>query len=261
FSSEFSSGNLPIFSPYKNHFYNQILSNSLNVQVQNIFLAAQIKRFLSPVTDSSAFYGSVSKTYMLDNYTRFTTMEEVLREYVMESSLSVSRKQYALRLMKPELVTFLDNPLILLDGVPVFNTNDIIAYDPLKVKAIDVINQEYFLGTAFFSGIISFRTYNGGSPGFTMGPFTNAIDYTGLQLQREFYSPVYETDKQLSSRIPDFRNTLYWSPDIKTDATGKADFSFYTSDQVGKYALVLQGVSDSGNTINKVLTFEVKNTL
>ena len=64
-----------------------------------------------------------------------------------------------------------------------------------------------------------------------------------LQYQREFYSPVYETQDQISSRLPDFRNVLYWSPDIHTDAQGKAEINFFTSDLKGKYIAVLQGMN------------------
>jgi len=62
----------------------------------------------------------------------------------------------------------------------------------------------------------------------------------------------------LESRLPDFRNLLYWTPDIKTGENGKQQVSFYTSDQLGKYAVVLQGLSASGNAGSKVFMIEVK---
>jgi hypothetical protein len=48
-----------------------------------------------------------------------------------------------------------------------------------------------------------------------------------------------------ASRKPDYRNVLYWSPDIKTK-TGKKHISFYTSDLPGKYVVLIQGISDTG---------------
>jgi len=38
--------------------------------------------------------------------------------------------------------------------------------------------------------------------------------------------------------MPDFRNLLLWSPDIKTDVYGKKQIHFYSSDQQGKYMVV-----------------------
>jgi uncharacterized protein YfaS (alpha-2-macroglobulin family) len=84
------------------------------------------------------------------------------------------------------------------------------------------------------------------------------LEYEGLQYQREFYSPVYETKDQISSRLPDFRNVLYWSPDIHTDAQGKAEINFFTSDLKGKYIAVLQGMNANGRVGERSVLFEVK---
>ena len=88
--------------------------------------------------------------------------------------------------------------------------------------------------------------------------YQNLIDYEGIQLKREFYSPKYETESQINSRLPDFRQTMYWNPQIRTDANGTAKAEFYTSDLPGKYAIVLQGITNDGETGVKVEYFEVK---
>ena len=72
------------------------------------------------------------------------------------------------------------------------------------------------------------------------------MDYEGMQLEREFYSPLYETEAKVSERLPDFRNVLYWSPNLKIDSNGKKSISFYTSDQQNKYTVVVQGISPEG---------------
>jgi hypothetical protein len=84
------------------------------------------------------------------------------------------------------------------------------------------------------------------------------LDYEGMQMQREFYHPTYETDAQLNSRLPDFRNVLYWSPDIKTDAKGKGSFSFFTSDLQGTYIGVINGLSAKSVPGTTTFTFDVK---
>jgi hypothetical protein len=83
------------------------------------------------------------------------------------------------------------------------------------------------------------------------------LEYDGIQLHREFYSPKYETEAQYQSRMPDFRNLLYWSPDIKTDELGYAKVNFYSSDRQGKYLVVFQGLSASGMAGSESFTFEV----
>jgi hypothetical protein len=73
---------------------------------------------------------------------------------------------------------------------------------------------------------------------------------------REFYSPVYDTEAQAKSRMPDLRNLLYWAPSVSTQ--GKDAVSFFTSDQPGKYVGVVQGINADGQAGVQYFTFEVK---
>jgi len=57
--------------------------------------------------------------------------------------------------------------------------------------------------------------------------------------------------------MPDFRTLLYWSPDIKTNETGKKEISFYTSDIAAKYAVIVQGFSLNGKAGSTVFMIDV----
>ncbi|HUX84463.1 MAG TPA: hypothetical protein VMV20_04480, partial [Chitinophagaceae bacterium] len=59
-----------------------LAERGLSMQVENGY--HKDPKQISPHLDTAAFFGKPYKTYMLDDYTRFTTMEEVLREYVSE---------------------------------------------------------------------------------------------------------------------------------------------------------------------------------
>jgi penicillin V acylase-like amidase (Ntn superfamily) len=59
---------------------------------------------------------------------------------------------------------------------------------------------------------------------------------------------VYETPEQITSRLPDFRNQLFWAPELKTNGQGKAQLHFYTSDQKGDYIVVVQGLNAEGRS-------------
>ncbi|MEO7045122.1 MAG: hypothetical protein ABI091_07410, partial [Ferruginibacter sp.] len=261
---------LQIFSPYSDDFSNAALpaltvsednresleDENLHMEITNAYHAGQIQKLATMTIDTLPFYYKPYTTYLLDNYTRFTTMEEVLREYVLE--LSVSRRDknfhlktfnapgYALLNMQPSQRIFDKDPLILLDGVPVFDVNKIMAYDPLKVQKLEIVASKYISGPIVSDGIVSYTTYKGDLPGYSLNPHDVILDYDGLQKQRIFYSPDYSTDKALQSRLPDFRDVLYWSPDVNTDTKGKGQISFYTGDIPGKYLVELQGISSNG---------------
>jgi hypothetical protein len=160
--------------------------------------------------------------------------------------------------IQPVEKIFEDNPLVLLDGVPVFDINKIIAYDPLKVQKLEVVASGYYWGPITANGIASFTTYKGHLDGFTLNPHDLLMDYDGLQQQRIFYSPDYSSEKELQSRLPDFRNLLYWSPNVITDEKGYAHITFYTGDVPGNYIVDLQGISSAGEAGSKNFILNVE---
>jgi hypothetical protein len=256
FSEQYSKYTVPQFNLTRG-MQKAIEEASVATQVQNIYLGNKTKHFYEQPVDSSGFYATPYKTYLLDNYTRFTTMEEVLREYVREVWVNRSQKRYHIKALNG--TGFLNgDPLVMLDDVPVFNIDKVMAIDPLKVRKLEDVPYRYYWGPSVYEGILSFTTYKGDLGGVEIDPRAVVLDYEGLQLQREFYSPVYDSEQAAKSRMPDFRNQLYWAPDINTPASGKKQLSFYTSDQTGKYIGVVQGITAQGNAASQYFSFEVK---
>lgn len=233
-----------------------IAESSVNMQAENIFKNSLFKQFYLPQADSTPFYDKPVKTYLLDNYTRFTTIEEVLREYV--TSIAVSKKQGKFSIKMYNVDKLLNGkPLILLDGTPVFDADKIFYIDPLKIKRLDVVSTDYLYGPAVLNGVMNFITYKGDMNGFEIDPRAVILDYEGLQQERKFYLPVYDTDQQLKSTIPDFRTVLYWNADVNT-THGVNNLTFYTSDRPGRYIGVVEGNTTSGEAGSGYFTFEVK---
>ena len=107
-------------------------------------------------------------------------------------------------------------------------------------------------------GNCSDTTSEGDLAGYVLEPNAVIIEYAGLQLQWQFYAPVYETAEQVKSRIPDFRNVLYWEPGIKTNKDGNNIVSFFSSDVPGRYAVEIQGITGSGQAGSQVNYFTAK---
>lgn len=245
FSDQYASIVTPAFSlsPSKERL---VISRSIGMQVQDVYYQDR-EKFKASGVDTTAFYGKPDATYYLDDYTRFPVMEEILREYVPGVLVRKRKDGYHfLVLDEVNKIVFDEDPLILLDGIPVFDTDKIMAFDPLKVRKLDVLTRRYYMGVLSIPGVVSYTTYGGDLGGFQLDPRVVQVDYDGLQLQREFYSPVYESSKQRDSRLPDQRNLLYWAPMVTTDKDGKSHLEFYTSDNIGDYEIVVQGMTDKG---------------
>ena len=237
-----------------------LVNHSIQSQVANTYHAEKQQGFLFPdAIDTLPFYGEPDKRYYLDDYTRFITMEEVVREYVMDVHLKTnSNNKFYYRIWNKSFNDFFQtDPLILIDGVPVFDGDKMVNFDPLKIKRADVMAQKYYQNNLAHDGIINYSTYKGDLAGYQLDANALIMDYDGLQLQREFFSPVYENAEQLNSRLPDWRNLLYWSPDIHTDKGGKTKLSFYTADIPGTYGIVIQGITANGLTGTGMASFTV----
>ncbi|MGN1263014.1 MAG: hypothetical protein ACI4TW_03170, partial [Prevotella sp.] len=69
----------------------------------------------------------------------------------------------------------------------------------------------------------------------------------GFNEPAEFYSPDY------TYRIPDtptdYRRTLYWNPNARTDAEGNLNFSFYNNSKETKIKISAAGITHDGRLI------------
>ncbi len=258
YADNFSSTPLQAFAlPERNP--STLYSQNVAVQVQNNYRGDKLQLQSLPTVDTFPFYIKPDASYKLDDYVRFTTIEEVLREYVPDVNVRRKDGKYYFPVfdnVRKEFFTV--DPLVLLDGVPVFDNNKLMAYDPLKIKRLEVVARMYFYGKMYFGGIVNFITYKGDLTGFELDPHTTVMDYETLQMQREFFSPVYETEDQFAARLPDFRTLLYWSPSVNTNNNGQQQVEFYTSDLPGHFAAVLQGITADGQTGAGTIFFDVK---
>jgi hypothetical protein len=267
FSDKFSDDGLPVLHVSEND-RDDLEASNLHMEISNAYHQNDLQELQPLQIDTTAFYHHPNKVYLLDNYTRFITIEEVMREYVMEVNVTRRDKEYhfntfnedgfELSDMQPTQKIFNEDPLILLDGVPVFDVKKILAYDPLKVQKLEVVTSKYYWGPIVSEGIVSYTTYKGNLPDYTLNPHDVILDYDGLQQQRIFYSPDYSSEKALQSRLPDFRDLLYWSPDVSTNKKGIGNISFFTGDAPGKYLVVLQGISANGNAGSASFILNVK---
>jgi hypothetical protein len=243
---------------YSTSWSDQLLRRTIDAQSENAYLTARKHRFSAAAEDTVAFYGAADLKFNLDDYTRFVTMEEVVQEFVDNVRIRRSSGHTYFRVRNALFNLFFDDdPLLLIDGIPVFNADKLVATDPGKIEKIEVISHRYILGPSITDGVISFRSYDGEFAGYELDPNAVAVQYNGLDQHREFYTPIYDAIGKGLPSIPDFRNELLWAPNILIDATGKKALPLYTSDLTGKFALVVQGITRDGLAGYSIVTFSV----
>ena len=235
-----------------------LVNRSIGTQVENTYAIEKKRQYIKTSPDTTSFYGKPDKQYNLDDYTRFQTMEEVMREFIEDVRVRKEGEKFNFKVRNQLFNTYFEeDPLILLDGIPVSDASKIIALDPQKIKRIEVVTYNYYTGSSVFAGIVNVKSYSGEIGATQIDPNSLVIEYDGLQQQREFYSPQYGSREAEESHIPDFRNLLYWAPRITTGSDGKSQLSFYSSDLKGKFAVVVQGITAEGLPGKTVTQFEV----
>jgi hypothetical protein len=161
-------------------------------------------------------------------------------------------------------------PLVLVDGIPLAqdpsgaNTmgDQLAILDPSTVERIEVITSASpAFGVRGTNGVIAIYTKTGGYKGRdgdqSLKSF-NFIKMQGYYRPRTFEHPDYSDAKILASVQADFRSTLYWNPDVKTNnKTGKVDLAFYASDQNSPYRIVVEGITEEGEPVRGEYFFNV----
>jgi TonB-dependent SusC/RagA subfamily outer membrane receptor len=80
---------------------------------------------------------------------------------------------------------------------------------------------------------------------------------TGYYKARAFYSPVYDTPK-VNTEPTDLRTTIYWNPELVTDKSGSASFTFFNADTKGTYRVIVEGIDDNGHIGRQVYRYKVE---
>lgn len=234
----------------------QLLQRSMGLQVLHTFIADSLNKM---DTTYAHFQHKPSRTYLLDEYTRFTTMEEVVIEFIPTLRFRMINNTRSLSVLNEERNGFsIGNSMVLVDGIPVTDHESIFRYDPFLVKKIDVYRGKYNFGGQFFDGMIFFSTYNYTYPNLKVGETTQFFDYEGTQARRHFYAPAYINEEDKQSRIPDYRHTLLWLPEVSTNRSSSLAIPFSTSDLAGEFQITVEGLTEDGRIIRGTAYFDVK---
>lgn len=219
-----------------------------NIQISQMYRDfSHINGNLSIIDERETnFFGKPDYLYLLDDYTRFETVQDVFLEYIRSALIRKNNRQDGFYVVKDKKM-FPVNAFTTIDGIPVLDTDDMLNFDPLKIKKIEVVDDYYFIGSTRLNGIVNFSTYNGDFDQQDLPEYMIEKAYHGLQRNREFYSPGYSSDNANLKRIPDYRNTLYWNHSVTLKEGEIQELEFFTSDDTGTYQIEMNGVTNTGH--------------
>ena len=168
---------LPKKLPHLVFHYNrsEVESRSLDMQRHQIAIAPA-KRELQigdhaddtaeegvPLDYDETVYGTKPDlTYNLDEYRQFLTIREVLLEYVICVKKTKINDVTQL-IVRKESEPFNSSlpTLVLIDGMPVSDTERLLNYDARRIHYINIYGGQYIFGNGVYNGILSFVTRSG----------------------------------------------------------------------------------------------------
>lgn len=189
--------------------------------------------------------GEENVHYLLDDYTRFSTLQEVLTEYLADIRTRRQGEGMEMQIRCRERedgpLSFLEGPsLILVDGVPVLRHELVFNLDPALIKVVDVYPFSYALGKKLYRGIANFITFKGDMGGIRFGDHVRVLDFDGPSYPLAFGpSP--------SASYPNQRETVLWQPLVELKAGKELILPFLKADE--GLVLVVEGIADDGSPI------------
>jgi hypothetical protein len=222
-----------------------ILLGEVKVVAEKPNIDKEFYELVKPVTISS----DKSFTINEDDYKSYSYFYEYLEQYTAFQ-------------FDGEKFLYNGNPFIsvlfLLDGITIGGPFVANVFGNLSIEEtykIDIYRNVSFMGSGGVDFVISVIT-KWDREGFKPKPWGRTIIRTaGFQQPNAFYSPKY-TSENFYSKKTDNRVTLFWSPSINVE-DGKANLEFYTSDNLGNYIAIVEGISKNGKIISGVKRFKV----
>lgn len=112
--------------------------------------------------DETVFGIKPDLSYNLDEYRQFLTIREVLLEYVVYVSNRTINGVSKLIVRKEDAAYDTSSPtLVLIDGMPVIDTERLLNYDARRIHHINIYSGQYTFGNGVYNGILSFVTRSG----------------------------------------------------------------------------------------------------
>ncbi len=192
-----------------------------------------------------------------DDFIEMEDMEASLNEIVPYVKVKRRNRKPYLEVLDGITNLPYDNPLVLLDNLPVFDMEELLSIHPSRIKTVAVINSTYIYGDQALKGVVLISTKTDNFGGYALPGSFATIEYQTAASPVSFVQPYDSTRAGSNDRFPDFRNTLFRTTSGKPE-NPVSHFTFFTSDHIGTYEVIVQGITSEGSIFRASAEFSVK---
>ncbi len=239
-----------------------VLDSSIRELIGETWINAQVmvlhppfEPVIAPEPAPGVLFAEDRLKVVLSDYIEMANLYEVFWEIVPFVQIRKKKDHYFAQITNDRTEVY-DDPLILLDNVPVRSVDDLLEIPTALVDRVEVINRPYIHGDFVLNGVLMVYTNTENFAGSTFPPGSVFLDYQTITSSLPFPLYDYSAEEQKTSRLPNFRNVLYWDPGL-VPKENSATFSFYTSDHCGDYDIIIRGIGTDGQSYSGRIMIQV----
>ena len=225
----------------------------VNAQIRDQYSVPEEEQGMQEASEEDYFYGEPTSVVHFDDFIKLPTMEEYLTEVTPQVSVRRSNHRKKLQVLGPHPDLQFYDPLILVDGVAVFDVEAVLGISPGYIERLEVVEAPFVRGNLTFGGILNIISRKG-----DMGYID--LPSSGLLVNYNMFGTV-PSGRQASlvdnPRMPDVRNTIYWNPHIRIRHGEEPELTFISPEVRGNYQVVVRGFDSSGSYFESSYSFLV----
>ncbi len=249
-------GAMPEFSsqPVSEEFRNDITKSIDALTFQKIFGQNIISKLTPPKRKSLAYayYGIPSHKIDPQLFIDLPNFTEISRELLPGVKFRNYNNEPSIQVMNaPSRTYFGEQPLLLLDGIPIRDLKVIKDMGTTDIERIEICQSERFYGELRFPGVVALYSTKSDYSKLTESDQLIKIKTEATQIPVQLAEPVAS---ELS--VPDLRQVLFWNAMAEPAKTIAVKFN--TSNVLGRYKMVVRGRTTNGTLIFAEKQFEVK---
>jgi len=203
-------------------------------------------------TDGYPFYGAPSEVIDPQLFVDLPNFTEIARELLQGIKFRAYNRIPSLHVFNPAIFNYFpDQPLVLIDGIPVRDLRVIKDMGSKEIDRIEICHNKRFYGNLNFSGVVAIYTLKPDYARIAESDDLIKLNINTIQPDVTLNGPFRQRLNEM-----DLRKVLLWMPSLKPGQTIRLDFE--TSDIRGFYRLNLHGKTKDGSDFYKEQIFEVK---
>jgi hypothetical protein len=200
-----------------------------------------------------SFYGKPTQHVIPGEFIDLPDFREISREILPGVQYRTKNDEVTIRLLNSTYRMFFeDEPLKLINGIPVFKNDFFADLKSTDINYIDIIRSERIFGDLIFKGVLAVSLYDKSNS--WMAQQDNIFQFSVNFIQPP-KMPSYSFQKNIPENQPDMRQVFLWEI-LEPGSLGNNEF--YLSDRKGIIEISVEGFTTENEFFKTSKSIEVK---